>query len=109
MMTQTAPSMTEVAHAEPRLAVEPGVAGRVAARAEAGEVRLPIEDMADAKLVLTDELVAEALRRSKTAERAGNLEDHNGAGSPAGAPPTTENSRHRAGRQARRRALQEGE
>src|SRR6185295_3425196 len=33
-MTQTAPSMTEVAQGEPRLVVEPGVAGRVAAIAE---------------------------------------------------------------------------
>jgi ribosome maturation factor RimP len=36
---------------------------------EQEEFLLPIEDMADAKLVLTDELVAEALRRSKTEER----------------------------------------
>jgi len=33
------------------------------------EVLLPIADMAEAKLVLTDELIAEALRRGKAAER----------------------------------------
>ncbi len=33
-------------------------------------VLLPIEEMSEAKLVLTDELVTEALRRGKAAERA---------------------------------------
>ena len=33
------------------------------------DVQLPIEDMAEAKLVLTDELIAEALRKGKEAER----------------------------------------
>jgi len=36
---------------------------------EAADVLLPIEEMAEAKLVLTDALIAEALRRSKQAER----------------------------------------
>ncbi len=36
---------------------------------EEAEVLLPIEDMSEAKLVLTDELVAEALRREKAAKR----------------------------------------
>jgi len=36
---------------------------------EAADVLLRIEDMADAKLVLTDALIAEALRRGKQAER----------------------------------------
>ncbi|MDI3469410.1 MAG: Bacterial ribosome SSU maturation protein RimP [Pseudolabrys sp.] len=40
-----------------------------AAEGEPAEVLLRIEDMADAKLVLTDELVSEALRREKAAER----------------------------------------
>ena len=45
------------------------------------EVLLPIEEMAEAKLVLTDALIAESLRRGKAAERAArrqhgqNLED----------------------------------
>jgi ribosome maturation factor RimP len=37
---------------------------------EETNVLLRIEDIADAKLVLTDDLIAEALRRSKQAERA---------------------------------------
>ena len=36
---------------------------------EQQEFVLPIEDMADAKLMLTDALIAEALKRSKEAER----------------------------------------
>jgi ribosome maturation factor RimP len=36
---------------------------------ESVEVLLPIEDMAEAKLVLTDELIAESLRKGKAAER----------------------------------------
>ena len=41
-----------------------------AAPGEADEVVLPIEEMAEAKLVLTDSLIAETLRRGKAAERA---------------------------------------
>jgi ribosome maturation factor RimP len=41
-----------------------------AASGEAGEVLLPIEDIGEAKLVLTDALIAESLRRGKAAERA---------------------------------------
>jgi ribosome maturation factor RimP len=40
-----------------------------AAPGEVAEVVLPIEAMAEARLVLTDALVAEALRRGKSAER----------------------------------------
>ena len=40
-----------------------------AAAGEDAEVRLPIADMSEAKLVLTDELVAQALRREKAAKR----------------------------------------
>ena len=40
-----------------------------AAAGEAAEVLLPIREMADARLVLTDALVAESLRRGKAAER----------------------------------------
>jgi ribosome maturation factor RimP len=43
---------------------------------EANEVLLPIEAMAEAKLVLTDALITESLRRAKQAERA----NENGAG-----------------------------
>ena len=53
---------------------------------EPNEVLLPIEEMAEAKLVLTDALIAEALRRSKQGERdaqaelAANDNRHNPAG-----------------------------
>jgi ribosome maturation factor RimP len=40
---------------------------------EAAEVRLPIADMAEARLVLTDALVTESLRRSKAAERMAEI------------------------------------
>jgi ribosome maturation factor RimP len=41
-----------------------------AAPGEASEILLPIGDIAEAKLVLTDALIAESLRRGKAAERA---------------------------------------
>jgi ribosome maturation factor RimP len=41
-----------------------------AAAEEAAEVLLPIRDMTEARLVLTDALVAQSLRRGKAAERA---------------------------------------
>jgi ribosome maturation factor RimP len=51
-----------------------GEAARVrrddAAPGETSEILLPIEDIAEAKLVLTDALIAESLRRGKAAERA---------------------------------------
>jgi ribosome maturation factor RimP len=40
-----------------------------AAPGEANEILLPVEDVAEAKLVLTDALIAESLRRGKAAER----------------------------------------
>jgi ribosome maturation factor RimP len=42
-----------------------------ASSAEDSEILLRIEDMAEAKLVLTDALITECLRRAKAAERAG--------------------------------------
>ena len=44
---------------------------------ETADVLLPIEDMAEAKLVLTDALIAESLRRSKQAERAAAADAQN--------------------------------
>jgi ribosome maturation factor RimP len=41
---------------------------------EDADVLLPIEEMAEARLVLTDELVAQSLKRSKAAERAAAAE-----------------------------------
>jgi len=40
-----------------------------AAEGEETEIMIPIEEMSEAKLVLTDELVAQALRREKAAKR----------------------------------------
>lgn len=40
-----------------------------ASEGEEAEILLPIEEMSEAKLVLTDQLVAEALRREKSAKR----------------------------------------
>ncbi|MPZ38211.1 MAG: ribosome maturation factor RimP [Rhizobiales bacterium] len=40
-----------------------------AAPGEATEVLLPIDEMADAKIVLSDDLIAQSLRRGKAAER----------------------------------------
>jgi ribosome maturation factor RimP len=58
--------------------------------AQAGEtpdILLPIEEMAEAKLVLTDALVAESLRRGKQAERAERAAPF-GNGAPNGNQPT---------------------
>ena len=46
---------------------------------EEGEVVLPIEDMSEAKLVLTDALIAESLRRGKAAERGARQQPDDGA------------------------------
>jgi len=56
-----------------QLAGTEGNAARIrrddAAPDEEADVLLPIEEMSEAKLVLTDDLVTEALRREKTAKR----------------------------------------
>jgi len=64
-----------------------GVAGAAARiRAEDGkaveqpELLLPIDDMAEAKLVLTDALVTEALRRAKAQERTQERQSHERSG-----------------------------
>ena len=51
------------------------------AKTDGGDALLPIEDMAEAKLVLTDELIAESLRRSKRGEQQ-NQESGNGKHAP---------------------------
>jgi ribosome maturation factor RimP len=48
-------------------------------KGETDEVLLPIADMADARLVLDDALVAESLRRGKAAEREAKKARKNGA------------------------------
>jgi ribosome maturation factor RimP len=50
-----------------------------AAPGEDSEVVLPIEDMSEAKLVLTDALIAESLRRGKAAEREARQQPDDGA------------------------------
>ena len=51
---------------------------------ESDEVLLPIDEMAEAKLVLTDALIAESLRRGKAAERAAQRQQaENGQPTPA--------------------------
>src|SRR5215469_14100668 len=57
--------------------------------AEAREVLLPIGDMGEARLVLTDALIAESLRRGKAAERA--------AREPQAAPEPQDNDTARTG------------
>ena len=51
-----------------------------AAPGETTEILLPIEDMAEAKLVLTDALIAQALKRGKAAEREIRESNDNRAG-----------------------------
>jgi ribosome maturation factor RimP len=55
-----------------------------AAPGEASEVLLPIDEIAEAKLVLTDALIAESLRRGKAAERAARRRDGAQGAAPAG-------------------------
>ena len=68
---------------------------------ETAEVLLPIEEMAEAKLVLTDALIAEALRKSKQAEREARDASGHGASN-------DNNYRHEPG-ERRGRAQHEGE
>ena len=68
---------------------------------EPAEVLLPVADMAEARLVITDALVAESLRRSKASESAKLAEeadqDTNGAGLPhSDSHRTQTNARHAA-------------
>jgi ribosome maturation factor RimP len=74
-----------------------------AAPGEPAEVLLPIEDMAEARLVLTDALVAQSLKRGKSAER----ETRNLGTNPADS--SRQSQLRRAAGQARHGALNEGE
>jgi ribosome maturation factor RimP len=65
--------------------------------AEAAEFLLPIEEMAEAKLVLTDALIAESLRRGKQAERERSA---------AGHPAVVLNDNHKAASPQDRNQLQ---
>jgi ribosome maturation factor RimP len=79
-----------------------------AKRDEQQEFVLPIEDMADAKLVLTDALIAEALKRSKEAEREAQ-EESDGAAQPEDNQPTRSRKSMRTREKNRRAAQHEGE
>jgi ribosome maturation factor RimP len=57
---------------------------------ESHEVLLPIEEMAEAKLVLTDALIAESLRRGKAAERAARRQQAENGPSPLASPEKSE-------------------
>jgi ribosome maturation factor RimP len=67
---------------------------------EPADVLLPIEEMTEAKLVLTDALIAESLRRGKQAERQSMLNDNQ---------PQPKNQFPREPGEARDRAQHEGE
>ena len=58
-------------------------------KTEGGDVLLPIADMTEAKLVLTDALISESLRRSKHGER-----QKNGTGNGKHAPRQERHDRH---------------
>ena len=77
---------------------------------ETADIMLPIEEMAEAKLVLTDALIAEALRRSKQAERqeSAALNDNQPAEGNSAAT-SHQNPFPRASGDIRRRAQHEGE
>src|SRR5262249_26883220 len=58
-----------------------------AAPAEPTEIVLPIEEMAEAKLVVTDALIAESLRRGKAAQREARRRQAEDAGEQAASHP----------------------
>jgi ribosome maturation factor RimP len=62
---------------------------------EPADVMLPIDEMAEAKLILTDELIAESLRRGKQAERQ-TLANDNSPDNRNPFPRRTAETRHRA-------------
>jgi ribosome maturation factor RimP len=76
------------------------------------DILLPIADMADAKIVLTDALIAEALRRSKQTERQAfndsALNDNQPAAGRSGASSDSTNFQRASG-EDRHRAQHEGE
>jgi ribosome maturation factor RimP len=84
---------------------------------EASDVMLPIADMEEAKLMLTDALIADALRRSKQAERqqretrdpSAALNDNHPAKQNSAASSHELNQFQRASVESLRRAQHEGE
>jgi ribosome maturation factor RimP len=82
-----------------------------AAAGETADIMLPIEDMAEAKLVLTDALIAESLRRGKQAEQQRQiaLNDNQPAAENSAASSQHQNPFQREPGESRRRAQHEGE
>jgi ribosome maturation factor RimP len=80
-------------------------------KGETTDIMLPIEDMAEAKLVLTDALIAESLRRGKQAEeqRQIALNDNQPAAENSAASSPHQNPFQREPGQSRRSAQHEGE
>ena len=80
---------------------------------EPTDVMLPIEEMAEAKLILTDALIAESLRRGKQAEterqHGAALNDNQPAAGNSAASSQHQNPFQREPGQSRRRAQHEGE
>ena len=80
---------------------------------EPTDIMLPIEEMADAKLILTDALIAESLRRGKQAEterqHGAALNDNQPAAGNSAASSQHQNPFQREPGQSRRRAQHEGE
>jgi ribosome maturation factor RimP len=82
-----------------------------AASGETADIMLPIEDMAEAKLVLTDALIAESLRRGKQAEQQRQiaLNENQPAAENSAASSQHQNPFQREPGESRRRAQHEGE
>jgi ribosome maturation factor RimP len=83
---------------------------------ETADIMLPIEDMAEAKLVLTDALIAESLRRGKQAEQRRQLaqqdsalNDNQPAADRSAASSPQQNPFQRTTGETRRGAQHEGE
>ena len=78
---------------------------------ETADIMLPIEEMAEAKLVLTDALIAESLRRGKQAElqRQTAFNDNQPAAENSAASTPHQNPFPRESGQSRHRAQHEGE
>jgi len=81
------------------------------ATGETADIMLPIEEMAEAKLVLTDALIAESLRRGKQAEqqRQTALNDNQPAAENSAASSRHQNPFQRQPGESRHRAQHEGE
>jgi ribosome maturation factor RimP len=82
-----------------------------ASTGETADIMLPIEEMAEAKLVLTDALIAESLRRGKQAEQQRQiaLNDNQPAAENSAASSQHQNPFQREPGETRRRAQHEGE